>query len=138
MSESANEAELRNAGLRVTLPRIRILEILEQNAPSHLSAEDVYKKLLASSHQKNVGLATVYRVLTQLEVAGIVERHNFSEGRSVFELASTGHHDHMIDIDNGDIIEFVNESIEKLQIEIAEKHGYQLIDHELVLYVRKK
>ena len=86
----------------------------------------------------SVGLATVYRVLTQFEAAGIVSRHNFDDGHSVYELASEEHHDHMVDVDNGKVIEFVNERIESLQHQIAEEHGYELVDHELVLFVRKK
>ena len=104
--------------------------------PHHLSAEDVYKNLMDSDD--SVGLATVYRVLTQFEAAGIVARHNFDDGHSVYELASEEHHDHMVDVDNGQVIEFVNERIETLQQEIAADHGYELVDHELVLFVRKK
>ena len=101
-----------------------------------MSAEDVYKRLL--EQEESVGLATVYRVLTQFESAGIVERHNFDDGHSVYELADGDHHDHMVDIDSGKVVEFVNERIETLQREIADEHGYELMDHQLVLYVRKK
>jgi len=101
-----------------------------------MSAEDVYKQLVQS--EDSVGLATVYRVLTQFESAGIVERHNFDDGHSVYELAAETHHDHMVDVDTGSVIEFINERIEDLQKEIAEEHGFELVDHELVLYVRKK
>jgi len=137
VSGSSSEIEIRNAGLRVTLPRIRILEILETAESRHLSAEDVYKKLLESPNH-HIGLATVYRVLTQFEAAGIVERHNFDGNYSVFELANKEHHDHMVDVDSGQVIEFVNQDIEKLQIQIAEEHGYELVDHEFVLYVKRK
>lgn len=128
--------ELRKAGLKVTLPRIKILSILEDHEVGHLSAEDVYKALLEAG--EDVGLATVYRVLTQFESAGLVVRHNFDGGHSVFELARGEHHDHMVEIDTGKVIEFTNEEIEALQHTIAEQHGYDLVDHSLVLYVRKK
>lgn len=129
-------SELKKAGLKVTLPRLKVLEVLEQAEPHHMSAEDVYKNLMQSDD--GVGLATVYRVLTQFETAGIVERHNFDDGHSVYELADDKHHDHMVDVDSGAVVEFVNERIEALQHEIAEEHGFELVDHELVLYVKKK
>ena len=129
-------SDIKRAGLKVTLPRLKVLEVLENADPHHLSAEDVYKKLMDSDD--SVGLATVYRVLTQFESAGIVARHNFDDGHSVYELASEEHHDHMIDIDTGAVLEFVNEPIEVLQREIASAQGYELVDHELVLYVRKR
>ena len=87
---------------------------------------------------EDVGIATVYRVLTQFESAGIVTRHNFSDGHSVFELDHGEHHDHMVDVESGDVVEFMNDEIEKLQHAIAEEHGYDLVDHSLVLYVKKK
>jgi Fur family ferric uptake transcriptional regulator len=129
-------SDIKRAGLKVTLPRLKVLEVLESAEPHHLSAEDVYKRLIDSDD--SVGLATVYRVLTQFETAGIVSRHNFDDGHSVYELAGDEHHDHMVDMDTGQVIEFVNERIEALQREIAEEHGFELIDHELVLYVRKQ
>ncbi len=129
-------SDIKRAGLKVTLPRLKVLEVLESAEPHHLSAEDVYKRLIDSDD--SVGLATVYRVLTQFETAGIVARHNFDDGHSVYELAGEEHHDHMVDMDTGQVIEFVNERIEALQREIAEEHGFELIDHELVLYVRKQ
>ena len=128
--------DLKKAGLKATLPRIRILEILEESAGKHLSAEDVYKILL--EHGEEVGLATVYRVLTRFESAGLVIRHNFDSGHSVFELDSGTHHDHMVHLDTGEIIEFQNEEIEELQRKIARKHGFDLIEHSLVLYVKPK
>lgn len=130
--------ELRNAGLKVTLPRLKILQILEASGDSsqHLSAEDVYRALLDAGEE--VGLATVYRVLTQFESAGLVARHNFETGHSVFELARGEHHDHMVCVGSGEVIEFTDSLIEKRQREIAESHGYELVDHSLVLYVRKK
>ena len=126
--------ELRNAGLKVTVPRLRILEILSRAGQRHLSAEDVYKELLDSD--EDIGLATVYRVLTQFESAGLVTRHNFEGGHSVFELDDGEHHDHMVCVESGEVIEFSNEEIEGLQQKIAKDHGYELIDHNLVLYVR--
>lgn len=126
--------ELRKAGLKVTLPRLKILEILEENKQRHLSAEDIYKELLETG--EDIGLATVYRVLTQFESAGLISRHNFEGGHSVFEINEGEHHDHMVCVETGDVIEFVNEEIERLQHEIARKHNFELIDHSLVLYVR--
>ena len=128
--------ELRKAGLKVTHPRMRILQIFEEDGVRHLTAEDVYKKLLA--HQEDIGLATVYRVLTQFEAAGILSKHNFEGGQAVYELDRGQHHDHMIDVDSGKVIEFVSEDIERLQREIAARHGYEIQDHSLVLYVRPK
>ena len=130
--------ELRKAGLKVTLPRIKILQILEssEHGHQHLSAEDVYRALMASGEE--VGLATVYRVLTQFESAGMVTRHHFEGGHSVFELDEGKHHDHMVCIASGDVVEFTDPVIEQRQREIAEEHGYELMDHSLVLYVRKK
>jgi Fur family ferric uptake transcriptional regulator len=126
--------ELRKAGLKVTLPRLKILEIFERSAQRHLSAEDMYKELLVSGD--DIGLATVYRVLTQFESAGLVARHNFEGGHSVFELDDGKHHDHMVCIETGDVIEFFNEEIEDLQREMANEHGYEILDHSLVLYVK--
>jgi len=128
--------DLKKAGLKATLPRLRILEILENSRVKHLSAEDVYKALLDAGEE--VGLATVYRVLTQFEAAGLVIRHNFDSGHSVFELNRGSHHDHMVCLKTGKVIEFENEEIEKLQRRIAEEHGYVLQDHSLVLYVKPK
>lgn len=124
--------ELRKAGLKVTLPRVKILQFLEQSRERHLSAEDVYKALLESG--EDVGLATVYRVLTQFEQAGLVERHNFDGGHSVFELDSGKHHDHLVCSETGKVIEFHNEKIEQLQLQIAKELGYELTGHSLVLY----
>lgn len=129
-------SDIKRAGLKVTLPRLKVLEVLESGEPRHMSAEDVYKHLMDSDD--SVGLATVYRVLTQFESAGIVARHNFDDGHSVYELASDKHHDHMVDVSSGQVLEFVNAQIEALQKQIAAEHGYELVDHELVLYVRKK
>ncbi len=126
--------DLRNAGLKVTLPRLKILELLESSSTRHLSAEDIYKKLI--THDEDIGLATVYRVLTQFEQAGLVKRHNFEDGHAVFEIERGDHHDHMVDVDTGKVVEFVSEKIEELQHQIAEKHGYDIVGHSLVLYVR--
>ncbi len=126
--------ELRKAGLKVTLPRLKILEILGKSGSHHLSAEDIYKKLLDIG--EDIGLATVYRVLTQFEAAGMITRHNFEGGHSVFEMDEGEHHDHMVCVESGDVIEFTNSEIERLQHEIARKHNFELIDHNLVLYVR--
>lgn len=132
----STKVELKSAGLKVTLPRTRILEVMSAADPHHLSAEDVYRKLLEGDDR--IGLATVYRVLTQFQSAGIVERHNFEGGHAVFELTSEQHHDHMVDVETGRVTEFVNERIEQLQEEIAADHGCELVDHDLVLYVRRK
>ncbi|MDH3431271.1 MAG: ferric iron uptake transcriptional regulator [Gammaproteobacteria bacterium] len=126
--------ELRNAGLKVTLPRLKILEIFEKSEQRHLSAEDMYKELLDTG--EDIGLATVYRVLTQFEAAGLVTRHNFEGGHSVFELDDGDHHDHMVCVESGEVIEFFNDEIERLQSEMAAKYGFEILDHNLVLYVR--
>jgi Fur family ferric uptake transcriptional regulator len=128
--------ELRKAGLKVTHPRMRILEILETSGAKHMTAEDIYKQLIG--HEDDIGLATVYRVLTQFEAAGLVLKHNFEGGQAVFELDRGKHHDHMVDLDTGKVVEFTSEEIERLQREIADKHGYVIEEHSLVLYVRPK
>ncbi|MCG8668174.1 MAG: ferric iron uptake transcriptional regulator [Pseudomonadales bacterium] len=128
--------ELRKVGLKVTLPRLKILQILEESSERHMSAEDVYKALMEAG--EDVGLATVYRVLTQFETAGLVMRHNFDGGHAVFELASGEHHDHMVCMETGDVIEFHDDAIEARQREIVEAKGYELVDHSLVLYVKPK
>ena len=128
--------DLRDAGLKVTSPRLKILEVLENSEERHLSAEGIYRALLENGHE--FGLATVYRVLAQFEGAGLVDRHNFEGGMSVFELADRSHHDHMICLETGKVIEFVDDRIEQLQQEIAERHGYTIEDHTMVLYVRPK
>lgn len=135
---SIENQELRKAGLKVTLPRVKILQILDNALENgmHLSAEDVYKTLLEAGD--DVGLATVYRVLTQFEAAGLVERHNFEGGHSVFEMAREGHHDHMVCTESGKVIEFYDAEIERLQKAVAERHGYDLVNHSLVLYVKPK
>lgn len=133
---TSENQELRKAGLKVTLPRVKILQILESDGTHHYSAEEVYKTLLEQG--EDVGLATVYRVLTQFESAGLVTRHNFDGGHSVFEIDRGEHHDHMVCLETGKVIEFHNDEIEALQKRIAEEHGYELTDHNLVLYVKPK
>lgn len=128
--------DLRNAGLKVTHPRVRILNLLEQNKARHVTAEDIYRQLLADN--EDIGLATIYRVLTQFEAAGLVLKHNFEGGHAIYELDRGEHHDHMVDIETGKVIEFHSEEIEVLQHKIAAEYGYQIEDHALVLYVRKK
>lgn len=127
------ESNLKKAGLKVTLPRLRILELLEEKKEMHLSAEDIYKKLLEAG--EDVGLATVYRVLTQFEQAGIVVKNNFEEGRAVYELHHDQHHDHMVCVKTGKIIEFHDEIIEQRQSDVAKDLGYDIVDHSMVLYV---
>lgn len=127
-----DRTELKKAGLKATLPRLRILSILEQRADQHLSAEDVYKALIDAD--EDVGLATVYRVLTQFESAGLVIRHNFEGGRSVFELDSGQHHDHLVCLSCGRVVEFVDAMIEKRQQDIAKKHDFRIMEHSLVIY----
>jgi Fur family ferric uptake transcriptional regulator len=125
--------ELRNAGLKVTLPRVKILQILENQATErHLTAEQVYKILL--SEDEEIGLATVYRVLTQFEAAGLVTRHHFEGGNSVFELTDNDHHDHILCIKCGKVDEFSDEVIEARQKAIAKQLGYELTSHGLYLY----
>lgn len=136
MPQDTAQKELKKVGLKVTVPRLKVLGVLQRADPHHLSAEDVYRELLKA--EESVGITTIYRVLTQLESAGIVERHNFDDGHAVYELAPEMHHDHIVDVDTGKVTEFVNERIEELQRQIAEEHGCELVHHELVLYVRKK
>ncbi len=128
--------DLRKLGLKVTHPRMRILEILEAARGRHMTAEDIYRELI--SQEDDIGLATVYRVLTQFETAGLVVKHNFESGQAVYEIDRGRHHDHMVDIESGRIIEFYSEEIERLQQDIADKHGFVIEEHSLVLYVRPK
>ncbi len=124
--------DLRKAGLKVTLPRIKILELLETADKRHMSAEEVYRSLIDQGEE--VGLATVYRVLTQFEQAGIVERHNFENNISVFEIMQDGHHDHLVCDVCGKVVEFHNDIIEEQQKKAAKEHGFVLSGHSLVLY----
>ena len=128
--------DLRKAGLKVTHPRVRILDVLESSGHPHLTAEAIYRALMERGD--DIGLATVYRVLTQFEAAGLVLKHNFEGGHAVYELDRGEHHDHMVDIETGKVIEFQSPEIEDLQRQVAERHGYVIEEHALVLYVRRK
>ena len=128
----SNDKDLKDAGLKITLPRLKILQILEKSKEHHLSAEDIYRHLLDSD--EDIGLATVYRVLTQFEEAGLVTRHHFEGDQSVFELDRGEHHDHLLCVKCGRVEEFVDEIIEKRQQEIAKQAGYSITDHNLNIY----
>lgn len=127
-----DSADLKKAGLKATLPRLKILRILEAAAEHHLTAEDVYKQLLTAG--EDVGLATVYRVLTQFEAAGMVLRHNFEGGRAVFEINHGDHHDHMVCLECGRVFEFVDDAIEERQKRVAQKAGFLIDAHQLYMY----
>ncbi|WGW01144.1 ferric iron uptake transcriptional regulator [Vibrio sp. YMD68] len=129
---SDNNQALKNAGLKITLPRLKILEILQHPSSQHISAEDLYKKLIDIGEE--IGLATVYRVLNQFDDAGIVTRHHFEGGKSVFELSTQQHHDHLVCLDCGTVIEFADDLIEERQKEIAKKFNVELTNHSLYLY----
>ena len=131
---TTEDQELKKAGLKVTLPRVKILQILESCPDRHMTAEDIYQSLRDAD--EDVGIATVYRVLTQFETAGLIERHNFDNGPAVYELDRGEHHDHMVCTETGRVIEFHDEEIEQLQEKIAKKNGYDLVGHSLVLYVK--
>ena len=124
--------DLRKAGLKVTLPRLKILEILENGSTRHQSAESIYKQLLESN--EDIGLATVYRVLPQFEGAGLVARHHFENGMAVFELTEGTHHDHIVCLDCGKVEEFVDSGIEERQTAVADRLGFEIRDHSLILY----
>ncbi|WED42575.1 ferric iron uptake transcriptional regulator [Legionella cardiaca] len=124
--------QLKDAGLKITMPRLKVLQILEQSRHHHLSAEGVYKALLEMG--EDVGLATVYRVLTQFEAAGLVNRHNFEGGHSVFELSQGEHHDHLVCVKCGKVEEFIDEIIEQRQQMIAQKANFKMTDHALNIY----
>ncbi len=126
--------DLRRAGLKVTLPRLKILEILEHSNTRHMSAEEIYKTLLDGS--EDIGLATVYRVLTQFESAGLVARHHFENGMAVFEINQGSHHDHIVCMDCGAVEEFMDQDIEAKQQAIANRLGYRIQEHSMVLYGR--
>ena len=136
MGKRVESQRLHKVGLKATAARIRVLQLLERSPDRHLSADEVYQQLLQDGEE--IGLATVYRVLSQFESAGLVIRHNFEEGRSVFERSSAHHHDHMVCLDTGQVIEFVNDRIEQLQHDIAAEHGYEIVSHNMVLFVRPK
>jgi len=125
-------SDIKNAGLKLTLPRMKILELLESSEDRHLKAEDIYKILLDSGEE--IALATVYRVLTQFETAGLVTRHHFEGGHAVFELNDGDHHDHLVDISTGKVVEFYDEVIEQRQNVIAKKYNFTITEHTMVLY----
>jgi Fur family ferric uptake transcriptional regulator len=125
-------SDIKNAGLKLTLPRMKILELLESSVDRHLKAEDIYKLLLGSGEE--IALATVYRVLTQFETAGLVTRHHFEGGHAVFELNDGEHHDHLVDIETGKVVEFYDEVIEQRQKEIAKKYNFTITEHTMILY----
>jgi len=125
-------SDIKNAGLKLTLPRMKILELLEKSDDRHLKAEDIYKMLLDSGEE--IALATVYRVLTQFEAADLVTRHHFEGGHAVFELNDGAHHDHLVDISTGRVVEFYDEVIEQRQREIAKKYNFTITEHTMVLY----
>jgi len=127
-----SRSELKKVGLKTTVPRLKILGILEESKVRHMTAEDVYKELLEAG--EDIGLATVYRVLTQFETAGLVIRHNFEGGRSVFELDDEGHHDHLVCVECGRVFEFYDKTIEERQRKVAENAGFVLQDHSLHMY----
>ena len=128
----STSSDLKNIGLKATLPRLKILDLFEHSSVRHLSAEDVYKMLLAEN--MDVGLATVYRVLTQFEQAGLLVRHHFESGKAVFELNQGGHHDHLVCVQCGRVEEFFDPEIEKRQAKIAKERGFQIAEHALYLY----
>ncbi len=127
-----DSTDLKKAGLKTTLPRLKILGILEDSNVRHVSAEDVYRQLIDMGEE--IGLATVYRVLTQFEQSGLIIRHNFEGGRSVFELNDESHHDHMVCVECGKVFEFVDKTIEERQKHVADSAGFVMEDHSLYLY----
>ncbi|MGB1009126.1 MAG: ferric iron uptake transcriptional regulator [Thiolinea sp.] len=124
--------DIKQAGLKITQPRLKILELLTDASDKHLGAEEIYRMLLDNGDE--IGLATVYRVLTQFEAAGLVHRHHFEGGQAVYELASDDHHDHMVCVKTGKVVEFYDEIIEQRQKDIAREHGFTITDHSLILY----
>lgn len=139
MSEETRE--LKKVGLKVTLPRLRILELLESAEQKHMTADEIHRSLI--DHGEEIGLATVYRVLNQFENAGLVMKHMFDDGtgravQACYEINEGGHHDHMVDLESGEVIEFVDDEIERRQEQIARDHGYEIVDHSLVMYVRPR
>jgi Fur family ferric uptake transcriptional regulator len=133
---SVDSKNLRKVGLKVTQPRVRILELLQRRRRKHMTADDIYRSLVEAG--EDIGLATVYRVLSQFEAAGLVTKHNFEGGQAYYEIDSGEHHDHMVCLETGKVVEFVSEEIEKIQKRIADEHGYDIEDHSLVIYVRPK
>ena len=127
---------LKDAGLKITQPRMSILRVLQNHRDGHLTADDIYRLLIESGEE--IGLATVYRVLNQFETSGLVEKHNFESGQAYYELNDGEHHDHMVCLETGKVVEFISEEIEKAQKKIADAHGYEIESHSLVIYVRPK
>jgi len=125
---------LKQVGLKVTQPRIRVLQLLETAGNRHLTVDDIYREMVIAG--EDTGLATIYRVLNQFEAAGLVIKRNFEGGHAYYELDSGEHHDHMVCVESGKVTEFVNEDIERIQAEIAARHGYEIVDHSMVIYVR--
>ena len=123
---------LKKTGLKATLPRLKIMDIFEHSKQKHLSAEDIYKLMIGSNDE--IGLATIYRVLTQFEQVGLLIRHHFEGGKAVYELNEKSHHDHIVCLQCGHVTEFVNEEIERLQTKVAEEHGFKIIEHSLIIY----
>jgi len=138
---SEETIDLRKAGLKVTHPRLRILRLLEQTAQKHMTADEIYRNLMDEG--EDIGLATVYRVLSQFETAQLVRKHMFDDGsgrpaQACYELDDGEHHDHMVCLETGEVVEFVDEAIETRQREIAREHGFEIVDHSLVMYVRRQ
>lgn len=127
--------DIKKAGLKVTLPRIQVLEFLEENPGKHFSADELFTLLREGNSE--IGLATIYRVLNQFESANLVVKHQFENGQSVYELDTGEHHDHMVDVETGEVKEFFDKELEDLQVRLVNKFGYELIDHNMVLYVKK-
>lgn len=127
-----SEIELKKAGLKVTLPRLKILKVLESSENKHMTAEGIYKMFIEQGD--DIGIATVYRVLTQFETSGIVSRHRFDNDSSVFELCGGPHHDHLICVDCGKVVEFVDEVVERRQESLAKENGFEITDHSLTIY----
>ena len=127
--------DIKDAGLKVTLPRLQVLEFLEKHPGIHFTADDLFSKLRLQ--RQDIGLATIYRVLNQFEAAGLVIKHQFDNNQAVYELDTGEHHDHMVDVETGEVIEFFDKELEKYQIKLAKKSGYELIDHNMILYVKK-
>ena len=123
---------LKKTGLKATLPRLKIMDIFEHSKQKHLSAEDIYKLMIGSNEE--IGLATIYRVLTQFEQVGLLIRHHFEGGKAVYEINEKSHHDHIVCLQCGHVTEFVNEEIEKLQTKVAEENGFKIIEHSLIIY----
>jgi Fur family ferric uptake transcriptional regulator len=127
---------LKDAGLKITQPRLSILRVLQNHRDGHLTADDIYRLLIEAGEE--IGLATVYRVLNQFETSGLVEKHNFESGQAYYELNDGEHHDHMVCLETGKVIEFISEEIEQAQKKIADAHDYEIESHSLVIYVRPK